>query len=140
MPTAACSLLAVILFVGQGACQGPDSHGSKPIRRDFAANRCYSKGGIGIVNKKLYIVVKSANNDHNELILEPTEGKEERWKGVTVNRWQVVFVYKDNVSDADNLPEQFDLSQSVVVSFEVDKIRFYDFQQNIGCYYDRIRE
>ena len=88
MRTAVPSLLAVTLFAVPGASQKAKSPGTAS-NISSPASRCLSKGGIGIVNKRLYIVVKSANNDPNELILTPTEGKEERWKGESATKSQI---------------------------------------------------
>lgn len=91
---------------------------------------------IGIVNRDLYIVVNSGNK---ELILKRDNGTEEqRWKGKNATEDEVVFVYEGTVWSSVRLPDGFDLSKSVVVSFEGDKIRFYDFQASAGGYYDRM--
>jgi hypothetical protein len=74
----------------------------------------------------------------NELIVKPTEETEERWKGKSVTNAEVVFVYQGRVWAPQSLPTGFDLSKAVVISFEGEKIRFYDFQASAGGYYDRI--
>ena len=140
MRTAVCLLLTGALFAGYGVCQGKNAEERVLTGQDVATTRYYSKGGIGIVNENVYVVVKSAVSDQNEVILVPAEGTEERWKGKTANQAQVVFVYAGKVWGPDNLPDQFDLSQAVVISFEVNRIRFFDFQQNAGGYYERIRK
>jgi len=101
----------------------------------FATRWQLSKGGIGMVNKYLYIVVKSARN---ELILKPTEETEDKWYGKSVTKAEVVIVYEGKVWSSQGLPNGFDLSKAVVVSFESDKIRFFDFQAMSGGYYERI--
>jgi hypothetical protein len=106
----------------------------------FATSRCFSKGGIGIVNTRLYIVVKSSKGDSNELIVKPTGETEERWKGKSVTKAEIAFVYEGKVWSPQGVPDRFDLSKAVVVSFEGDKIRFFDFQAMAGCYYERISE
>jgi len=115
----------------------------------FATNRGWSKGGIGIISEELYVVVKSARNDRNELILTPPGhlGKDQRapvpetrWKGKSISEGQVVFVYEGKVWEPQDLPQGFDLSKSAVISFESDKVRFFDFQATEGGYYDRISE
>jgi hypothetical protein len=103
----------------------------------FATRWQLSKGGIGMVNKNLYIDVKSAVN---ELILKPEEDKEERWKGKSATNAEVTIVYVGRVWSSRDLPDGFDLSKAVVVSFETDKIRFFDFQAMSGGYYERIRD
>jgi len=104
----------------------------------FATNRLLSKGGIGIVNRSLYIVVKSRKSGSNELIVKPTEKTEERWKGESVTEAEVVLVYEGKVWSSQGLPDRFDLSKAIVVSFEGEKVRFFDFQAMSGGYYARI--
>jgi hypothetical protein len=130
-------LLAATLLSAQQASQDTKRQGAEE-RDAFATRRYWSKGGIGMVNKNLYIVVKSARNDMNELIVKPTEETEERWKGKSVTKAEVVFVYEGKVWAPQSLPNGFDLSKAVVVSFEGEKIRFFDFQATVGGYYDRI--
>jgi hypothetical protein len=130
-------LLAATFFSAQQSSQDTKSRGADK-RYAFATRRYWSKGGIGMVNKNLYIVVKSAKNDTNELIVKPTEETEERWKGKNVTKAEVVFVYEGKVWAPQSLPDGFDLSRAVVISFEGEKIRFFDFQATVGGYYDRI--
>jgi hypothetical protein len=133
------ALVAVTLFGVQLASQDAQKHG--PEERDSFATRWeLSKGGIGMVNKNLYIVVKSAKHDRNELVVKPTEETEERWKGKSVTKAEVAFVSEGKVWSPETLPKRFDLSKAVVVSFEESKIRFFDFQAMSGGYFDRISD
>jgi hypothetical protein len=143
MRVAACAasvLLPVALFSAQEAGQGPQKHGAAKEPQMFATNRLLSKGGIGIVNRSLYIVVKSHKSDSNELIVKPTEETEERWKGKSVTEAEVVVVYEGKVWSSQGLADRFDLSKAIVVSFESDKVRFFDFQAMSGGYYARISD
>ncbi len=106
----------------------------------FATRWQLSIGGIGMVNKHLYIVVKSGKSERNELVVKPTEDTEERWYGKNVTKAEVVVVYEGKVWSSQTLPDGFDLSKAVVVSFESDKIRFFDFQVMSGGYYERIAD
>jgi hypothetical protein len=127
------SVLAGLLTLqaASQSTQRPDT----AMKDTFAKNRLYSKGGLGIVNRKLYIDVKSRVN---ELLLKPTEGKEERWKGRASDMPELIVVYEGKAWPSEGLPEGFRLSEAVVISFEVDKIRFFDFQVMSGGYYERI--
>jgi len=124
-------LLAATSVSAQVASQGPKTHDAAEDRKMFATNRCFSKGGLGIVNTSLYIAVKSARN---ELLL----GEKETWSGLDADRPEIVVFFENKVWVPENLPKGFDLSKAVVVSFEGSKIRFFDFQMMSGCYYDRI--
>jgi hypothetical protein len=132
--------LAALLFSARGVSQNAEKQGAPKEQEIFATNRLLSKGGIGIVNRRLYIVARSPKNNSNELIVKPTEGTEERWKGKGVTEAEVVFVYERKVWSSQSLPDRFDLSKAVIVSFEGDKIRFFDFQAMSGGYYARISE
>jgi len=132
--------LVVLLFSAPGISQNAEKQSAPKERGMFATNRLLSKGGIGIVNRRLYIVVKSLKSDSNELIVKPTEQTEERWKGKSVAEAEVVFVYEGKVWSSQGLPDRFDLSKAVVLSFEGDNIRFFDFQAMSGGYYTRISE
>jgi len=96
----------------------------------FATNRCLPKGGFGIVNASLYIVVRSAKN---ELLF----GEQGTWSGQDASKPEVVIFFDGRVWTLPRLPKAFDLSKAVVLSFEADKVRFFDFQVMTGGYYER---
>jgi hypothetical protein len=130
-------LLAATLFALPQAREDTKKHGSAELDA-FATRREFSKGGIGLVNKHLYVVVKSDKNGRNELVVKPTEETEERWKGKSMAETEVAIVYEDKVWSPEALPNRFDLSKAVIVSFEGSKIRFFDFKIMAGGYYERI--
>jgi hypothetical protein len=130
-------LLAAALFSAQQSSQDTKKHGAAEIEA-FATKRYLSKGGIGMVNKHLYAVVKSARDEKNELVVKPTEETEERWYGQSVTKAEVAIFYEGKVWSSQSLPAGFDLSKAVVISFESGKVRFFDFQAMSGGYYDRI--
>jgi hypothetical protein len=131
------ALLAATLFSAQRTSQDTKKQGVEGTDA-FANHWELSKGGIGMVNKKVYIVVKSTKNDRNELVVIPTEDTEERWKGQSATKTEVAIVYEGKVWSSETIPDGFDLSKAVVVSFEGSKIRFFDFQKMAGGYYERI--
>jgi hypothetical protein len=50
-----------------------------------------------------------------------------------------VFFYEGKVwLPSQTLPDGFDLSRSILVSFEREKVRFFDFEKEYGAYYSRI--
>jgi len=108
------------------------------LLNDRGFSRCFSKGGLGIVNTNLCLVTKSATNDANELLLVRTDEPDLTWKGESITKAQVVVFYEMQIWSKENLPAGFDLSKSIVVSFEKDKIRFFDFQEMFGGYYPRL--
>ena len=135
------SLLLVILVLSQ-APLNPQAKGrpqSVEKTDKFATRQEFSKGGIGLLNKRLYVVVKNKKSDRNELIFVPESGAEVRWHGKSVTEADTVFFYDGRVwSCSQALPDGFDLSRAIMVSFEKDKIRFFDFEKEYGAYYSRI--
>jgi hypothetical protein len=121
-----------IIFSNQGFGQKAKDP-NNVSEKMFAKNQYFSKGGIGIISKNFYIVVKSNNN---ELILN--DGK--RWVGKSADVSEVVIFYDGRIWSQESLPDGFDLSKTVVISFETNKIRFFDFRQMDGGYYKRLRE
>jgi hypothetical protein len=128
-----CIIMTVALSGVQGAGQVADSTDRAKDKNMFATNECFAKGGIGIVDKELYVVLKSARN---ELLL----GGGNPWTGATVPTAEMVIVFDGKVLAPEKLPRMFDLSRSVVVSFENDKVRFFDFRKLTGGYYKRPRQ
>lgn len=105
----------------------------------FATRREFSKGGIGLLNERLYVVVRTQRTGRNELIVRSTNGSEETWHGRGVMEPEVVFFYEGKVwMPSQTLPDGFDLSRAILVSFEKEKVRFFDFEKEYGAYYSRI--
>src|SRR6267142_6891863 len=100
------------------AVDGSNQTAKKPdvIREKhmFATNEFFSKGGLGIINPNLYIVVKSAKNGLRI-------GKSESWFGLDASKPEVIIVFDGKVWESGRLPEDFDLSKAIIVSFEGDK-------------------
>ncbi len=128
-------LLAASLIGEQGANRDTKKHDATEATKMFATNLCLSKGGLGIVNTNLYIAVKSVRN---ELLF----GEKETWSGSDASKPEVAIFFAGKVwaLQSETLPKGFDLTKAVVVSFEGDKVRFFDFQTMSGGYYERIRE
>lgn len=125
-----CIMLTSILLCAQGIGQRSNQAAGPRGDNVFAANEFIAKGGIGIVNPNLYIDVKSAKNE-----LRLKEGR--RWSGRDAKAAEVVFFFADAIWLPQKLPEGFDISQAIVVSFETDRIRFFDFSKLSGGFYRR---
>lgn len=129
------TVISLVCAAGLG-CSSVPSNGQAPRKSEaklnIAENECWPKGGIGIINKDLYIVLKSKSN---ELIL----GDGKRWVGAASTARQVVFVSEQKVVSGADIPSRFKLESSALISFEGDKISFFDFQSGIGGFYQRIK-
>lgn len=131
-----CGALAINVIFAQEANQKAQGRKISNDTTMFATNRCSSKGGLGIVNTNLYIV---ANSAANELIVRPTEKTERHWRGQSAVKAEILVFYEGQVWPQENLPDRFDLSKSIVISFESDKVRFFDFHEMSGGYYERMK-
>ena len=125
-------VLATIQFSSQGASQSAGSLDPTKDTITFALNKCYSKGGLGIIREDLYIRVRSGKN-------ELRFGSKELWSGLDSSKPEIAVFFDNKVWQARDLPKRFDLSRAVIVSFEGDKVRFFDFRDMTGCYYARTR-
>ena len=96
----------------------------------FQKNQCLSKGGMGIVAKGFVVVLKSTRN---ELLLP--DGKS--WTGRAAGERECVFVLRGKVFPAGQLPKDFRLEKSVVISFEDEKVTFFEFSSLSGGFYKR---
>jgi hypothetical protein len=100
---------------------------------NFSMNECFAKGGLGVVGTNLYIDLKSAKNE-----LQLSAGN--KWTGQSTPAQEVVIFFENKILSPQALPDGFDLSKSVVISFEGDKVRFFDFGKMSGGYYKRPRQ
>ena len=106
------------------------SMGTSAARMKIATNKCWPKAGLGIIDPDLYI---DLNSTKNELILAAGQ----RWAGAPVKMHQVVFVWHGKVLREPSSEHGFAIENSAVVSFEVEKVSFFDFASGIGGYYER---
>jgi hypothetical protein len=97
---------------------------------NFSTNEFFAKGGIGIVSTDLYIDLKSSKN---ELLLNAGN----KWTGQNVSTQEVIMFFDNKIWPPQALPNGFDLSKSAVISFEGDRVRFFDFGKMSGGYYKR---
>lgn len=146
---AASALLVAALFSPQAGSQNTQQSDAAKEKGMFATTRYLSKGGIGMISEELYVVVKSSRKDKNELIVKPpghlgtdqsAPVPETRWKGKSASQAEAAIFFRGKVWSSLELPDRFDLSKAVIISFEGDKIRFLDFQTMAGGYYERIRD
>ena len=133
MRNAIVSVLFVLAVLAkQGQSQTAKNHAIGEGKNMLVTDPCIMvKGGLGIVKPGLYIDVTSLRN---KLLF----GKDESWSGLDWSESEVVVFFAEKVWGAHSLPKDFDLSKAVVVSFEREKVRFFDFQEMGGCYYKRM--
>jgi hypothetical protein len=125
--------LAASLATVQGVRQSATRLDAPGKENMFATNEFFAKGGIGIIRENLYIAL---NSPKNELVLNAGN----RWVGMDASKAEVVIFFDSRIWSPQSLPDRFDLSDAVVVSFESSKVRFFDFRSMSGGYYKRPRE
>jgi hypothetical protein len=96
----------------------------------IAENPCWPKGGLGIISTNLYVDLLSTDN---ELVLPNGE----RWIGLAAREKQVVLVADGRVTSGTEIWPGFRLEVSSIVSYEEDKILFFDFSAGKGGFYQR---
>jgi hypothetical protein len=96
----------------------------------FAHNYTLSKHGLGIIRENLFV---ETDPPINELLL----GKGNLWMGNVSTTKEAVIFFEDKVWPPSALPDDFDLSKAVVISFEGGRVRFFDFRRMRGGYYER---
>ncbi len=147
MRIVACAVSMLVtanLLCAQGITQSAKKPGA-PMEDKMCTPmvRLFQKGGMVTINEHLDVVVRSSSNDRNELIITTADWKEQRWKGKSVTKPEVVIVYEGTVYEdsgwfSPNLPDHFDLSKAVVISFEKNKVQIFDFQEMRGGYHERM--
>jgi hypothetical protein len=91
------------------------------------------KGGIGMIESNLYVTTKTKRNE-----IDWRHGENwEKWIGRKASKPEVVVFFEGKVWPPQSLPHGFDKSKSVVVSFEENYIRSYDYAHHQGGYYER---
>ena len=134
MPSYTAGLMAALIaaagFAGSPAFAQGQMSGPSEAKVNIGDNLLFAKGGIGLVRRDLYVVVNSKNN---ELRL----GAGKSWVGMDAQERQVIFVRGQDVIVTPDLPKEFKLEDSVVVSFQTDRIVFYDFASGSGGFYRR---
>jgi hypothetical protein len=130
-----CAILAVLapaLSSAQRISQRAESADHAREKEVFATRECLSKAGLGLVSSRdgLVVIVDSAKN---EVFFNRTE----TWVGLDASKPEIAVFFEGSVWSPPSLPERFDLSKAVVLSFESDKVRFFDFRSMSGGYYRR---
>ena len=125
-PSIGCALL-LLAIPSCSFSQEPSRRATEQIV-SFATNECFAKGGLGIVTPNLYIKLRS---DRNQLLL--ADGK--KWIGMTTEQPEIVIVFHGQAWQKAS--EGFDLATAIIVSFEKDRVRFFDFNRMEGGFYRR---
>ncbi|MGA2434829.1 MAG: hypothetical protein ABSG25_06045 [Bryobacteraceae bacterium] len=94
----------------------------------------WSHGRLGNIDGHEGLFALVGATTKNELIV----GRYNRWVGLDASRPEIAIFFDHKVWSPGSLPEQFDLSKSIVISFEKDRIVFFHFPRMQGGYYMRL--
>jgi hypothetical protein len=135
----ACAVLDVALLPGDWSAEPGGARCAECVR--FAENRQWPvKGGIASIGDGLFVGVNTPTNEVIIQVRRPSEPpREVRWTGKPADQREVVAIHGGRVVPWSDLPPDFDLSRAVVVSFEADRVRFFDFARARGGFYARAR-
>jgi hypothetical protein len=123
-------ILIMILLSSWGFSQSMNIS-KKTKEMMFASNEYFPKAGLGLIKAQhLYIVLTSMQNN---LLLD----QQNEWTGLKASTPEVAIFYENKVWSPNLLPPKFDLSKAIIISFEHDKVRFFDFNEMSGGYYWR---
>jgi hypothetical protein len=92
----------------------------------FARQICTRKAGVGQLNGSIFILL--ARTEKNEIITP----KRDKWVGLNRDQNEAVFVFNDTIFHGNALPKDFELTKSILISFEGDIVRFFNFQSFAG--------
>ncbi|MEP7011979.1 MAG: hypothetical protein ABJC13_16765 [Acidobacteriota bacterium] len=114
----------------QGTVAGHFILGRKKVPAPKTIKLCRGKGGFGVVADQVYADLDA---ERNKLLLF---GKAS-WIGLEAHQRQVVLVWKHHVISGLDLPRGFSVEDAVVVSFEGERVIFFNFLAEAGGYYKR---
>ncbi len=107
-----------------GVTAGPEA------KRLSLDDEFFAKGGLGIVNPEVYADLRSPRN---EVVLR--EGA--RWAGRDREASQVLILWKNLPLAEGEMPAEFQLRSSIIISFERTRVSFIDFQSGRSGFYAR---
>lgn len=99
-------------------------------KMSFPDSEFWRKGGVGIIVEDVYVDLTSQKN---KLLLEDKR----TWEGLESSKNEIVVVYRGKVYPQAELPSDFKISNSIWISFQVNRVYFYDFSAMDGGYYSR---
>lgn len=128
------SMIIVCIFFGIlfGVIGVTNANGQNVIGNELLLTQYPEKGGFGVVYKNIFINLRA---ERNELFID----QDSPWIGLTPDHKQVVFVFNGKIFEATKIPSNFTISESILISFEFDKVLFFDFRRGVGGYYTRRR-
>ena len=90
------------------------------------------KGGMGILRPGLFVEV----NSQEKALLLPSG---QRWTGRKSDKREVTLFWRESIISPTALPDDFLLSETVVISFETGRIVYRDFKRGKEGFYRRTR-
>lgn len=126
----ACCCCSCCVTVADDAAFASYAEMSDKMRAIIKRCQCIGKGGLGIVTTRVYAALDSPKNE-----LKLPDGKD--WTGLARAERETVIVFGGRVFSERQLPRDFRLMECTVVSFEGERITFFDFKEFDGGFYKR---
>jgi hypothetical protein len=132
-----CIVLASALLLTIVGCRpAPLPDFVSPVEKAaMTANLKISQAGIGVIRDESegYLVVSTCSRK-NEILWQLGD-KHHNWSGRRSTTVQAVVFFGGKIWYPNTLPQNFDRSQSVVIYFEGNYVRFFDYVHNQGGYF-----
>ena len=132
------SVLAAAMVIASLGASAESAWGVESISKEnmqFPNAEFIVKGGVGVVNKSISIIVDA---DHNEISIKNSEGIKSKWIGEDAKKREIAIIVNEEVTKLSAPGADFDLRKAVIISFEENYIRFCDFQTMKGGSFARL--
>lgn len=119
--------------------RGVSEDGSAVECTGFAENQWWPvKGGIATIGDGIFVGVNTRNNEVRIQTARSSGAVAwDEWTGKPSDQREVVVVFERKVRAWSELPASFDLSKAILVSFEADRVRVFDFGRARGGFFAR---
>lgn len=134
---ARCVMVVAVLLAAP--FRGVSQDGSAVECTGFADNQWWPvKGGIATIGDGIFVGVNTRNNEVRIQTVKSSGAVAwDEWTGKPSDQREVVVVFERKVRAWSELPASFDLSKAILVSFEADRIRVFDFGRARGGFFAR---
>ncbi len=95
-------------------------------------SKLIAKGGVGVIEKDVHVLLISSKNS----IVSRLSGE---WHGQSKDVNEVVIVFEGKVFTSTEIQDVdgFDLANCILVSFQRERVRVFNFKKFVGGYYSR---
>ncbi len=130
-------VLATALLIPFSGCRQAElpDYVTASEKNIMATHREESKAGIGFIRSGDGANLKVSTCSRRNEVMWDFEKKRHNWAGRRSTGLQVVIFWNGRIWVPNHLPHDFDRNSSVVIFFDGNFVRFYDYAQNSGGYF-----